>query len=111
MRTCIVAVAALATMAFSGAAFADQTGKKTPKTTTGPAVMTDAELDTVTAGVPALTVHGVGNFPGGVSPPDGNVVLGGNNLQGSPAPPPLVAGTVPAFSGHALQAAKPCVGC
>ena len=108
MRTCIVAVAALATMAFSGAAFADQTAKKSPKTTTGPAVMTDAELDTVTAGaVPTLIVNGVGN-----SPVAGNVVLGGNNLQGSPAPPPLVGGpTVPAFSGHAPQAAKPCVGC
>jgi hypothetical protein len=107
MRTCIVAVAALATMAFSGAAFADQTAKKSPKATTGPAVMTDAELDAVTAGAPTLIVNGAGN-----SAVDGNVVLGGNNLQGSPAPPPLVGGpTVPAFSGHALQAAKPCVAC
>jgi hypothetical protein len=107
MRTCIVAVAVLATMALSGAAFADQTTKKSPKTTTGPAVMTDAELDTVTAGAPTLIVHGVGN-----SAVAGNVVLGGNNLQGSPAPPPLVGGlSVPAFSGHAPQAAKPCVGC
>jgi hypothetical protein len=106
MRASFVAAAAVAVVAISGAALAEGVVKGK-----GLVVMTDAELDAVVAGVPALTVHGRGNTPGGVVPPDGNVVLGGNNGNGSPAPPGLLNGNPHAFGGKSPNAAKPCTVC
>jgi hypothetical protein len=107
MRINVLAVAAVAAFTLSVAASADQIANKTGAKT-GFAIMTDSELDSVVAGVPALTVHGVGNTPGGVLAGEGNVVLGGSNAQGAPKVesfPPT------AFGGHAPQSAKPCIGC
>ena len=92
MRVCAIALAAALT--FSGAALAEEA--TTGTTTTGPAAMSDAEMDRVTAGQPNLIIHGLG--------PDKNnqVFIGGAN------PPPALE-SVPdaAFSGLAPQSAKP----
>ena len=103
MRVSTIAAAAVAVVAISGVALAEGVIKGKP---TSPVVMTDAELDAVVAGVPALIVHGVGN---GTTPPNGNVILGGNNASGAPEPSGLL--NPHAFSGTSLNAAKPCKLC
>ncbi len=72
MKSLAIAFAGLAAIGFSGAAFADEATK-------GPAAMTDAEMDGVTAGA-SLNVRGLGNDPAG----DGNVILGGRNAASAP---------------------------
>ena len=75
MKKLAIAFAGLAAIGFSGAAFAEEA----TTTTTGPAAMTDAEMDGVTAGA-SLNVPGLGNDPAG----NGNVILGGPNPAGAP---------------------------
>jgi hypothetical protein len=52
MTKTIVALAALAAIGFSGAAFAEDATTGAWTTTTGPAAMTDAEMDRAVAGSP-----------------------------------------------------------
>jgi hypothetical protein len=54
MKTSFVVLAALAAIAFAGAAFAEEATKGS---TTGPAAMTDSQMDAVTAGDPGKA-HG-----------------------------------------------------
>ena len=46
----VLAAAAMAALGFAGTAFAEEATKGSGTTTTGPAAMTDAEMDGVTAG-------------------------------------------------------------
>ena len=57
MKKSVLALAALAAIGFSGAAFAEEATKGS--STTGPAVMSDSDMDGVTAGAGA-TVSGQG---------------------------------------------------
>ena len=98
MRSVVLA-AALA-VGFAGFASA----QKAPSPAVSSKTMTNADMDKVTAGAPALTVNGVGNNPGAAT---GNVLLGGANAQGVPPAPP----STNAWSGQATQAAKPCLTC
>ena len=50
MKKFAIAFASLAAVAFAGAAFAEETTAGTWTTTTGPAAMSDSEMDGVTAG-------------------------------------------------------------
>jgi hypothetical protein len=51
MQKLVIALAASAAIGFSGAAFAEEATTGTWTTTTGPAAMTDSEMDGVTAGL------------------------------------------------------------
>ena len=59
MKKSVLALAALAAVGFSGAAFAEDATTGTWSTVTGPAAMTDSEMDKVTAGAEPL-VKGMG---------------------------------------------------
>ncbi len=72
MKKLAIALAGLAAIGFSGAAFAEEA-------TTGPAAMTDAEMDKVTAGTFIMII-----------PPSG-VPLSVIEAPGSPPAPPLGA--------------------
>ena len=50
MKKLAIAFAGLAAIGFSGAAFAEEASTGSRTITTGPAAMTDAEMDKVTAG-------------------------------------------------------------
>ena len=57
MRTCLVTIISLAAIGLSGAAFAEEA----TITTTGPAAMTDSEMDKVTAGTSLAVTPPCGN--------------------------------------------------
>ena len=80
MKRTVFALAALATLGFSGVAFAEDGGWTT---TTGPAAMSDSDMDRVTAGAPGGTPGpnpdaglGVTNNPNGVPPSIANLPSG-----------------------------------
>jgi hypothetical protein len=96
MRITVVTVAAFAAIAFSGAAFAEEATPGSWTTTTGPAAMTDGQMDGVTAAGGPPTTPGFGqttalevrslNAAELNSPPAGKG-LGQSTLPG-PAPHP-----------------------
>ena len=77
MQKLVIALAALAAIGFSGAAFAEEATTGAWTTTTGPATMTDSEMDGVTAGA-SLSVTGLGNTGAGI-------VILGNGQEGVPS--------------------------
>jgi hypothetical protein len=62
MKKLAIAFAGLAALGFSGAAFAEDGGWNT---TTGPAAMSDTEMDSVTAAGLGEPGAGIGNFAAG----------------------------------------------
>jgi hypothetical protein len=99
MTKTVLALAALAAIGFSGAAFAAEATTGTWTTSTGPAAMSDAEMDRVTAGAtPDPTGQGIntvdsagglggqfgkppGTTPSGVHPGFGKCTAGFTGLN------------------------------
>ena len=92
MKKFAIAFAGLAAIGFSGAAFAEEPTTGSWTTTTGPAAMSDSEMDQVTAGAPTINIHGVG--------PNGNNIV---------TPPAQSEPPTQAFSGQAVN--QRCANC
>ncbi len=83
MKKLAIAFAGLAAIGFSGVAFADEA----TTATTGPAAMTDSEMDGVTAGIPGLgleTATDAGATPAGTPPVPAGRGAGTGNKRGAP---------------------------